>query len=92
MNNKQLIKVIKALVEVEVAKKQELFLSKTFPKILEAEVSKRLLEVTKTSKKVLTKKVQEIDYHNNNFKKILTYLLIWMQNRILTKQLVWEHR
>ena len=46
MNNKQLIKVIKALVEVEVAKKQTLFLSKTFPKILEAEVSKRLLEVT----------------------------------------------
>ena len=59
MNNKQLIKVIKALVEVEVAKKQELFLSKTFPKILEAEVSKRLLEVTKTSKKVLKKKVQD---------------------------------
>jgi hypothetical protein len=59
MNNKQLIKVIKALVEAEVAKKQELFLSKTFPKILEAEVSKRLLEVTKTSKKVLKKKVQD---------------------------------
>ena len=57
MNNKQLIKVIKALVEVEVAKKQTLFLSKTFPKILEAEVSKRLLEVTRTSKKVLKKKV-----------------------------------
>ena len=55
MNNKQLIKVIKALVEVEVAKKQELFLSKTFPKILEAEVRKKLLEVTKTSKKVLKK-------------------------------------
>jgi hypothetical protein len=59
MNNKQLIKVIKALVEVEVAKKQTLFLSKTFPKILEAEVSKRLLEVTKTSKKVLKKKTQD---------------------------------
>ena len=59
MNNKQLIKVIKALVEAEVAKKQSLFLSKTFPKILEAEVSKRLLEVTKTSKKVLKKKVQD---------------------------------
>lgn len=59
MNNKQLIKVIKALVEVEVAKKQTLFLSKTFPKILEAEVNKRLLEVTKTSKKVLKKKTQD---------------------------------
>lgn len=59
MNNKQLIKVIKALVEVEVAKKQTLFLSKTFPKILEAEVSKRLLEVTSVPKKVLKKKVQD---------------------------------
>ena len=58
MNNKQLIKVIKALVEVEVAKKQTLFLSKTFPKILEAEVSKRLLEVTRTPKKVLKKKMK----------------------------------
>ena len=45
MNNKQLIKVIKALVEVESAKQQEHFLSKTFPKILEEEVNKRLKEV-----------------------------------------------
>lgn len=59
MNNKQLIKVIKALVEVEVAEKQSLFLSKTFPKILEAEVSKRLLEVTGVPKKVSQKKTQD---------------------------------
>ena len=59
MNNKQLIKVIKALVEVEVAEKQSLFLSKTFPKILEAEVSKRLLEVTGVPKKVSKKKTQD---------------------------------
>ena len=59
MNNKQLIKVVKALVEAEVAKNQMQFLSKTFPKILEAEVKKRLLEVTKTPKKVLKKKVQD---------------------------------
>tara|TARA_A200000159_G_scaffold134620_1_gene133289 strand:+ start:2484 stop:3071 length:588 start_codon:yes stop_codon:yes gene_type:complete len=45
MNNKQLIKVIKTLVEVETAKQQERFLSKTFPKILEEEVKKRLAEV-----------------------------------------------
>ena len=44
MNNKQLIKVIKTLVEVETAKQQERFLSKTFPKILEEEVNKRLAE------------------------------------------------
>lgn len=45
MNNKQLIKVIRTLVEVETAKQQERFLSKTFPKILEEEVNKRLAEV-----------------------------------------------
>ena len=45
MNNKQLIKIIKTLVEVETAKQQERFLSKTFPKILEEEVNKRLAEV-----------------------------------------------
>lgn len=44
MNNKQLVKVIKTLVEAEVAKKQAHFLSKTFPKILEEEVKKRLAE------------------------------------------------
>ena len=45
MNNKQLIKVIKTLVEVETAKQQERFLSKTFPKILAEEVGRRLKEV-----------------------------------------------
>ena len=45
MNNKQLIKVIRTLVEVETAKQQERFLSKTFPRILEEEVSRRLAEV-----------------------------------------------
>ena len=45
MNNKQLIKVIRTLVEVETAKQQERFLSKTFPKILAEEVNKRLKEV-----------------------------------------------
>ena len=44
MNNKQLIKVIKTLVEVESAKQQERFLSKTFPKILAEEVRRRLAE------------------------------------------------
>ena len=36
MNSKKLIKVIKTIVEAEVAKKQETFLKKTFPKILDA--------------------------------------------------------
>lgn len=42
MNNKQLVKVIKTLVEAEVAKKHEQFLTKTFPKILEEEIARRM--------------------------------------------------
>ena len=45
MNSKQLVKVIKTIVEAEVAKKHASFLTKTFPKILEEEVNKRLKEV-----------------------------------------------
>ena len=41
MNSKKLIKVIKTIVE-HLVKKQENFLRKTFPKILEEEVNKRL--------------------------------------------------
>lgn len=42
MDTKKLLKVIKVIVEAEVAKKQEQFLSKTFPKILEEEVTRRM--------------------------------------------------
>lgn len=42
MDSKQLVKVIKTIVEAEVAKKHEIFLTKTFPKILEEEVSRRM--------------------------------------------------
>ena len=42
MDSKQLVKVIKTIVEAEVAKKHERFLTKTFPKILEEEVSRRM--------------------------------------------------
>ena len=45
MNSKQLVKVIKTIVEAEVAKNHQSFLTKTFPKILEEEVNKRLAEV-----------------------------------------------
>ena len=44
MNSKQLVKVIKTIVEAEVAKNHQSFLTKTFPKILEEEVNKRLAE------------------------------------------------
>lgn len=42
MDSKQLVKVIKTIVEAEVAKKHEHFLSKTFPKILDEEVNRRM--------------------------------------------------
>ena len=38
MDSKKLVKVIKTIVEAEVAKKHEQFLTKTFPKILEEEL------------------------------------------------------
>lgn len=87
MNNKQLIKVIKALVEVEVAKKQTLFLSKTFPKILEAEVSKRLLEVTSVPKKVLKKKTQDpFDMANEVLRKEQSATVVPIQENVQTPQ------
>jgi hypothetical protein len=87
MNNKQLIKVIKALVEVEVAKKQTLFLSKTFPKILEAEVSKRLLEVTSVPKKVLKKKVQDpFDMANEALRVEQSATVVPIQENVQTPQ------
>ena len=64
MNNKQLIKVIKTLVEAEVAKRQEHFLSKTFPKILEEEVKKRLSD----SKIKVQKNIEPIQ-ESDPFKK-----------------------
>ena len=54
MDTKKLIKLVKVLVEAEVAKKQEQFLTKTFPKILEEEVNKRMKTVTPS-------KVEEVD-------------------------------
>jgi hypothetical protein len=42
MDSKKLAKLIKVIVEAEVAKKHEQFLTKTFPKILEEEVTRRM--------------------------------------------------
>ena len=42
MDSKKLVKVIKTIVEAEVAKRHEQFLTKTFPKILEEEVARRM--------------------------------------------------
>ena len=59
MDNKQLIKVVKALVEAEVAKKHELFLKNQFPKILDEAVQNKM----KTLKNTTTKQVvsEEVD-------------------------------
>ena len=50
MDSKKLAKLIKVIVEAEVAKKQEQFLSKTFPKILEEEVNRRVKKALKEVK------------------------------------------
>lgn len=55
MNSKQLVKVIKTLVEVEVAKKHEQFLTKTFPKILKE------LNSTKTQTTEVVEATNEVD-------------------------------
>jgi len=49
MDNKQLIKVIKALVEVEVAKKHETFLKNQFPAILDEAVKGKMKTLKKTT-------------------------------------------
>ena len=49
MDNKQLIKVIKAIVEVEVAKKQEKFLKEQFPAILDEAVKGIMKTLKKTT-------------------------------------------
>jgi signal transduction histidine kinase len=55
MNSKQLVKVIKTLVEAEVAKKHEQFLTKTFPKILKE------LNSTKTQTTEVVEATNEVD-------------------------------
>ena len=59
MNNKQLVKVIKTLVEAEVAKQHHKFLTEQFPAILNEAVKNK----TKTYKKPTVKKVvsEEVD-------------------------------
>ena len=91
MNNKQLIKVIKTLVEAEVAKRQEHFLSKTFPKILEEEVKKRLSD-SKIKVKKNIKPIQESDPFKKaeqalNEQRVATPQKTFTKNEILNKVL-----
>ena len=61
MDTKQLVKVIKVIVEAEVAKKQEQFLSKTFPKILEEEVSRRMKSLLEEKGGVVASSTQIVE-------------------------------
>jgi hypothetical protein len=61
MDTKKLAQIIKVLVEAEVAKKQEHFLTKIFPKILEEEVNNKLTKLLKETKTKTPTQVKEID-------------------------------
>lgn len=61
MDTKKLLKVIKVIVEAEVAKKQEQFLSKTFPKILEEEVTRRMKILMEEKGGVATSSTQIVE-------------------------------
>jgi hypothetical protein len=61
MDTKKLAQIIKVLVEAEVARKQEHFLTKIFPKILEEEVNNKFAKVLKENKTKVTPPVKEVD-------------------------------
>ncbi len=61
MDTKKLAQIIKVLVEAEVARKHEHFLTKIFPKILEEEVNNKFAKVLKENKTKVTPPVKEVD-------------------------------
>jgi hypothetical protein len=61
MDTKKLAQIIKVLVEAEVAKKQEHFLTKIFPKILEEEVNNKFAKLLKETKTKTPTQVKEVD-------------------------------
>jgi hypothetical protein len=61
MDTKKLAQIIKVLVEAEVAKKQEHFLTKIFPKILEEEVNNKFAKLLKETKIKTPTQVKEVD-------------------------------
>ena len=65
MDSKKLAKLIQIIVEAEVAKKQEHFLTKIFPKILEEEVNAKMVKLLKETKSKTpiqtTTKTKELD-------------------------------
>jgi hypothetical protein len=61
MDTKKLAQIIKVLVEAEVSKKQEHFLTKIFPKILEEEVNNKFAKLLKETKTKTPTQVKEVD-------------------------------
>jgi hypothetical protein len=65
MDSKKLAKLIQIIVEAEVAKNQEHFLTKIFPKILEEEVNAKMVKLLKETKSKTpiqtTTKTKELD-------------------------------
>ena len=61
MDTKKLAQIIKVLVEAEVARKHEHFLTKIFPKILEEEVNNKFAKVLKENKTKVTTPIKEVD-------------------------------
>lgn len=65
MDSKKLAKLIQIIVEAEVAKKQEHFLTKIFPQILEEEVNAKMVKLLKETKSKTpiqtTSKPKELD-------------------------------
>ena len=61
MDSKKLAKLIKVIVEAEVAKKHEQFLTKTFPKILEEEVNRRVKTLLEAKGGVVAASAQVVE-------------------------------
>lgn len=69
MDSKKLAKLIKVIVEAEVAKKHEQFLSKTFPKILEEEVNKRVNAIMEVKGGVVASSARVVEEEVDPFAK-----------------------
>ena len=69
MDSKKLAKLIKVIVEAEVAKKHEQFLSKTFPKILEEEVNRRVKTLLEAKGGVVAASAQVVEEEIDPFQK-----------------------
>jgi hypothetical protein len=70
MDSKKLAKLIKVIVEAEVAKKHEQFLTKTFPKILEEEVNRRVKTLLEEKGGVAASSMQIVEEEVDPFEKV----------------------